>query len=224
MKKIYYQTILVVSLLISIFSFMTFLDVYAKKNKFPLKNVIITLDPGHGGRDSGTRYGKLLEKDLNLEVSMVIKEQLEEYGATVYLVRDKDIDFSKKTDYLKKRGDLKRRINFIESKKSDLYLSIHMNWYSDYYFGGAEVLYSSINKKNYVLAQDLTDAFLDSGIKTREIKKTDLFLYNHTNTVGVLLECGFLSNSDDRYLLQTTDYQKKFSLAVANGIVRYINH
>lgn len=165
-----------------------------------------------------------MEKDLNLKISKVLKKYLEKSGATVYLIRDEDIDLSKNTDYLKKRGDLKRRIKFIESKKSDLYLSIHMNWYSDYYFGGAEVLYSSINSKNLVLAESLTDSFLDNNIKTREIRKTDLFLYNNTKTVGVLLECGFLSNADDRYLLQTKTYQEKFASAIVDGVIRYINH
>lgn len=208
-------------LLVTLFSIFLIQIVDAKK--LPLQGITITIDPGHGGRDSGTRYGKLLEKDLNLEISKVLKTKLKEYGATVYLLRDEDIDFSKNTDPLKKRGDLKRRIQFIESKHSDLYLSIHMNWYSDYYYGGTEVLYSSINSKNELLAKDLTTAFLDSQMKTREIKKTDLYLYNHTNTVGVLLECGFLSNSDDRYLFQTKSYQEKFALAVTKGVLRYIN-
>ena len=75
-----------------------------------------------------------------------------------------------------------------------------------------------------ILAKSLTEVFLNSNIKTREIKETDLYLYNHTNTVGVLLECGFLSNSDDRYLLQKRDYQIKFSDAVARGVVQYLNH
>lgn len=179
-------------------------------------------DTSHGGRDPGTRYGKLLEKDLNLEISKSLKKQLEKAGATVYLLREDDVDFSKDSDYLKKRSDLKRRINYIESKKSDIYLSVHLNWYSDYYYGGSEILYSTVNPLNYKLALNLTESLTDAGIKTREVKKTNLFLYNHTNTVGVLMECGFLSNADDRYLLQKSDYQKKFSIAISNGIINYI--
>ena len=172
--------------------------------------------------DPGTRYGKLLEKDLNLEISKSLKKPLEKAGATVYLLREDDVDFSKDSDYLKKRSDLKRRINYIESKKSDIYLSVHLNWYSDYYYGGSEILYSTVNPLNYKLALNLTESLTDAGIKTREVKKTNLFLYNHTNTVGVLMECGFLSNADDRYLLQKSDYQKKFSIAISKGIINYI--
>ena len=45
----------------------------------------------------------------------------------------------------------------------------------------------------------------------------------NTNIPGVLIECGFLSNSNDRYLLQTKFYQKKFSKAITNGVIEYLN-
>lgn len=222
MIKVYYKILLLLIFFISLFLISYEYDVKAEKMPKLLKGVIITIDPGHGGRDPGTRYGKLLEKDLNLEISKSLKKQLEKVGATVYLLREDDVDFSKDSDYLKKRSDLKRRINYIESKKSDIYLSVHLNWYSDYYYGGSEILYSTINPLNYKLALNLTESLTDAGIKTREVKKTNLFLYNHTNTVGVLMECGFLSNADDRYLLQKSDYQEKFSIAISKGIINYI--
>lgn len=222
MIKVYYKILLLLIFFISLFLISYEYDVKAEKIPKLLKGVIITIDPGHGGRDPGTRYGKLLEKDLNLEISKSLKKQLEKAGATVYLLREDDVDFSKDSDYLKKRSDLKRRINYIESKKSDIYLSVHLNWYSDYYYGGSEILYSTINPLNYKLALNLTESLTDAGIKTREVKKTNLFLYNHTNTVGVLMECGFLSNADDRYLLQKSDYQEKFSIAISKGIINYI--
>lgn len=222
MIKVYYKILLLLIFFISLFLISYEYDVKAEKMPKLLKGVIITIDPGHGGRDPGTRYGKLLEKDLNLEISKSLKKQLEKAGATVYLLREDDVDFSKDSDYLKKRSDLKRRINYIESKKSDIYLSVHLNWYSDYYYGGSEILYSTINPLNYKLALNLTESLTDAGIKTREVKKTNLFLYNHTNTVGVLMECGFLSNADDRYLLQKSDYQEKFSIAISKGIINYI--
>lgn len=191
--------------------------------ELPLSNRIIFVDPGHGGRDPGTRYGNLLEKDLNLEISQVIKKELEKNGATVYLSRNEDTDLSKSTDYHKKHGDLNRRINMLENYKSDLYLSIHLNWYRDYYYGGVEVLYSKTNEKNKLLASILTDTFSSNNIKTREIKSTNLYMYRNTDTPGVLLECGFLSNKDDRYLLQTKSYQEKFSKIVTKGLINYFN-
>lgn len=198
-----------------------FYIVTVDSKELPLFQKVITVDPGHGGRDPGTRYGNILEKDLNLEISKVLQEELAKEGAIVYLIREEDVDFSKDTDYLKKRGDLKRRINFIESKKSDIYLSIHLNWYNDYYYGGAEILYNNINKKNKILAEDLRSSLIANKIKTRELKTTNLYLYSNTKVPGVLLECGFLSNKNDRYLLQTKKYQEKFSKAITKGVISY---
>lgn len=188
-----------------------------------LFNKVITIDPGHGGRDPGTRYGKTLEKDLNLEISKVLQEELIKNGSIAYLLRESDIDFSKNTDYRKKRGDLKRRIEFIESKKSDIYLSMHLNWYNDYYYRGAEILYNDINPNNKVLAENLRKSLINNNIKTRELKTTNLFLYRNTKTVGVLIECGFLSNKDDRYLLKTRKYQEKLAKAITDGVISYFN-
>lgn len=199
-----------------------FYIVTVDSRELPLFQKVITIDPGHGGRDPGTRYGNLLEKDINLEISKVLQKELIKEGAIVYLIREEDIDFSKDTDYRKKRGDLKRRIDFIESKKSDIYLSIHLNWYNDYYYGGAEILYNNINKENKILAENLRESLINNKIKTRDLKTTNLYLYSNTTVPGVLIECGFLSNKNDRYLLQTKKYQEKFSRAIVNGVVNWV--
>lgn len=184
---------------------------------------VITVDPGHGGRDPGTRYGNILEKDLNLEISKQLEKELTKRGAIVYMTRDKDEDLSSKYDARKKRGDLYRRLMFIKKNKSDLYLSIHLNWYNNSYYGGVEVLYNDINKNNKILATSIKDVFLKSNIKTRNIKETTLYMYKNTYTPGVLIECGFLSNKNDRYLLQKADYQKKISTIITNGVISYFS-
>ena len=210
-------------IIIFVFFLFIFLINTVQSDELPLLHKVITVDPGHGGRDPGTRYGNILEKDLNLEISKVLQEELEKEGAIVFLIREEDIDLSKDTDYRKKRGDLQRRINIIESNKSDLYLSIHLNWYNDYYFGGAEILYNNVNKNNKLLATSIRDSLIDNKIKTRELKTTDLYLYRNTYVPGVLIECGFLSNNNDRYLLQTKNYQEKISKAITAGVITYFN-
>ncbi len=138
------------------------------------------------------------------------------------MIRDKDVDLSSKYDSRKKRGDLYRRILFIEKHKSDLYLSIHLNWYNDYYYGGVEVLYNNINKNNKRLSESITNEFNKNNIKTRNPVTTNLYLYRNTRTPGVLIECGFLSNKSERYLLQTTKYQKRISKIITNGVINYL--
>lgn len=184
---------------------------------------VITIDPGHGGRDPGTRYGNILEKKLNLEISKQLEKELTKKGAIVYMTRDKDEDLSSKYDVRKKRGDLYRRLMFIKKNRSDLYLSIHLNWYNNSYYGGVEILYNDINKNNKILATNIKSAFVNSNIKTRNIKETTLYMYKNTYTPGVLIECGFLSNKNDRYLLQKTDYQKKISTIITDGVISYFS-
>ncbi len=191
-----------------------------KEEKTNLAGKIITVDPGHGGRDSGTMYGKIYEKDLNLEISKKLKTVLEEAGATVYMIREDDSDLSSKWDAQKKRGDLYRRILFIQEKKSDLYLSIHINWGNG---TGQEVLYHPINEKNKVLAESILREFQQKFHTERVLKKTNLYLYSNTRVPGVLIECGFLSNANDRYLLQKESHQQQLAEAIKKGVITYFS-
>ena len=218
MLKNKYRTLILICFFLLVISFQV---ISAKE--LPLFQKLIVVDAGHGGRDPGTRYGNTLEKDLNLEIAKVLEKELLKQGAIVYMTRDEDEDLSNSSDYRKKRADLRRRVNFIEEKKSDLYLSIHLNWYKDYYYGGAEILYNNINKNNKVLAANLKESLTNSNIKTRDLKTTNLYMYRNTNVVGVLVECGFLSNKNDRYLLKTKWYQEKFSKALVEGVIKYFN-
>ena len=218
MLKNKYRTLILICFFLLVISFQV---ISAKE--LPLFQKVIVVDVGHGGRDPGTRYGNTLEKDLNLEIAKVLEKELLKQGAIVYMTRDEDEDLSNSSDYRKKRADLRRRVNFIEEKKSDLYLSIHLNWYKDYYYGGAEILYNNINKNNKALAANLKESLTNNNIKTRDLKTTNLYMYRNTNVVGVLVECGFLSNKNDRYLLKTKWYQEKFSKALVEGVIKYFN-
>lgn len=195
---------------------------YAYPQKLPLLGIIITLDPGHGGRDSGTLYNNIYEKDINLNITKKLEKKLTSLGAIVYTIRDKDIDYSKDWDTNKKRGDLYRRILMIENNNSDLYLSIHNNWYKNTSYKGGEVYYNSINQNNKILAQSIQSEFKEKLKSKREIKTTNLYIYKNTRIPGVLIECGYLSNKDDRYLLQTKKYQEQLANAISKGVIEYM--
>ena len=189
----------------------------------PLLGRVIVIDPGHGGRDPGTIYGNIYEKDINLAISKVLERVLSSRGAIVYMIRSDDSDLSSVYDKLKKRADLYRRILFIgdEDKKTDLYLSIHINWYKNPSWGGAEVLYNSINPNNKILGEVIMKHFKKDLNTKRTLKKTELYLYKNTRVPGVLLECGFLSNPNERYLLQQEIYHEKLSLSITNAVIDY---
>lgn len=188
----------------------------------PLQDTIIMVDAGHGGRDSGTYYGDILEKDINLEIAKELEKELTKYGAIVYMTRKRDVDLSSIYDSAKKRGDLYRRLLLIKEKKCDLYISIHINWYDDNTLRGSEVLYNSINKENKVLAQSIMNRFKKELDSNRNIKTTDLYMYRNTTTPGVLVECGYLSNPTERKLLQKEEYQKRLAKTITKGIIDFM--
>ena len=217
MLKVKYKTILLIIFCLLVLS----LQVISAQT-LPLQDTIIMVDPGHGGRDSGTYYGETYEKDINLEISKALEEELTKNGAIVYMTRTRDIDLSSIYDSAKKRGDLYRRLLKIKETKSDLYISIHINWYQNTSMKGAEVLYNSINENNEKLAKSIMKEFKTDLGSTRTIKTTDLYMYRNTTTPGVLLECGYLSNPTEITLLQQENYQKKLAKSITNGIINYL--
>ena len=217
MLKVKYKTTLLIIFCLLVLS----LQVISAQT-LPLQDTIIMVDPGHGGRDSGTYYGKIYEKNINLEISKALEEELTKNGAIVYMTRTRDIDLSSIYDSAKKRGDLYRRLLKIKETKSNLYISIHINWYQNSSMKGAEVLYNSINENNEKLAKSIMKEFKTDLGSTRTIKTTDLYMYRNTTTPGVLVECGYLSNPTERTLLQQEDYQKKLAKSITNGIINYL--
>ena len=204
------------------FSVITLDQIHARRNILPLQDKVITIDPGHGGIDSGAKYKDILEKDLNLEISKILKKKLEEKGATVFLTREKDEDFSSEWDKNRKHGDLWRRILKIQDNNSDIYLSIHLNSYPGNTESGAEVLYHPIHEHNLILGEALIKSFKEDYRDTRELLKTDLYLFRNIAKVpGVLIECGFLSTSYDRELLQTKQFQERLSNTITKGVIEY---
>lgn len=219
-RKLY--SLLVIFLSIINLCFLTKVD--AIERDLPLLGKVIFVDPGHGGRDPGTSYGKLYEKDIVLEISNVLRDKLMEKGAIVYMTREDDSDLSSKWDVKKKRGDLFRRILMYRKEKAELYLSIHLNYYKDSSLWGAEVLYNPINSENKVFGEILMNNFKQELGSKRVLKTTDLYMYKNTRVPGVLIECGFLSNPNERYLLQTEKYQNKLSDIITDSVITYFNN
>lgn len=193
----------------------------ARINELPLLGRIIFVDPGHGGRDPGTMYGNILEKDIVLEISLKLRDELLKKGAIVYMTRETDTDLSSKWDSRKKRGDLYRRILMYKKYDAELYLSIHINQYKNPAWSGIEVLYNSINPENKKIGTILMKNFKTEFGTKRTLKTTNLYMYSNTTVPGVLIECGFLSNNNERYLLQQNSYQEKLSKSITNSVVEY---
>jgi len=203
------------------FSIVSISKVYALVNSYTLLGKVIYLDPGHGGRDSGTTYKNIYEKDINLTMSKKIEQYLVAKGATVYLTRETDIDLSTTTQN-KKRSDLNNRAKLINESNSDMYISIHLNYISNSKWQGLQIFYNSKNEENENIANDLTSYLKETSSNIRESKKENIYyMYKQITVPGVLIELGFLSNPNDRYRLTREEYQDKLAISIADAIEKY---
>lgn len=195
-----------------------------KAKELPLIGKVIYLDPGHGGSDPGAVYGNIYEANLNLEIALKTQKELEKQGAIVYLTRYGDYDLSVKNAQLRKRSDLSRRANAINKSLCDMYLSIHLNADSDTTWRGAQVFFDDVNKNNVKLAEIMQNTFKKNLNTNRKYKQvTNQYMYRRINRLGVLLEVGFISNFNERYLLQKEEYQEKIAKTITEGINNYFN-
>ena len=219
MKKIYSLFLLI----IFICSF-NFVEAGIKKSNLELLGKVIYIDPGHGGPDPGTIYKNIYEKDINLEICKKLQTILEEEGAIVYLTRYGDYDLSKSYTGSRKKSDLNNRAKIINDSKADLYISIHLNSISSSTWSGAQVFYDDVNEKNYDLALLMQDQLKTDLKTTRKVKEISTMLMNRKIVIpGILIEAGFLSNPNDRYLLRQADYQYKIVESIKRGIIKYFN-
>lgn len=204
-------------LTISIFSFIN-----VNANEFPLLNKVIYIDPGHGGADPGTIYKDIYEKDINLELCNKLKDKLESLGAIVYMTRYGDYDLSNNYAISRKKSDLNNRAKIINNSKADIYISIHLNSISSSTWSGAQVFYDDVNEKNKVIAELIQNQLKEDLNTKRKIKELTNMLLNRKVTIpGILIEVGFLSNPNDRYLLQKQYYQKKVINSITIGVLKY---
>jgi len=210
-------------LIIFICSF-SFVNANTRKSKLQLLGKVIYLDAGHGGVDPGTVYKDIYEKDLNLKICEKLQKVLEEDGAIVYMTRYGDYDLSKNNTLYRKKSDLNNRAKIINESGADIYISIHLNSISSSTWSGAQVFYDDINSNNYDFAILMQEQLKNDLKTTREVKEITTMLMNRKITIpGILIEAGFLSNPNDRYKLQQSEYQYKIVESIKRGIIKYFD-
>jgi N-acetylmuramoyl-L-alanine amidase len=193
----------------------------------PLTGKIIYLDPGHGGPDGGAGDKNALEKDIALDVSLMLRDYFQEQGALVILTRDEDKDLAPegtKGYSRRKVEDLHKRLKLINSSEADLFLSIHLNSIPSSRWSGAQTFYNPKYKENKALAKSI------QGELVRNLENTDraakgiqnVYILKNAKKPGALVEIGFLSNPEERANLMKTDYQEKVAASIYEGVLKYL--
>ena len=188
--------------------------------------VVIVLDAGHGGRDGGS-VGKngTIEKDINLDYTLALKERLIENGYVVVLTRKDDDGLYSEFASNKKISDMTARMNIIKKANPNLVVSIHMNSFADSSVRGANCYYKIDDEASKTCA-DLIQSCLQTycNAKNAKAKGGDYFMLNCSYYTSVLVECGFLSNPEEENDLKTTEYRDKIVDAIYNGILLYFGN
>ena len=186
----------------------------------------IIIDPGHGGVDGGAvGYSGVIEKDVNLDITLKLQSILVFMGYDVIMTRESDISIHNDdadTIRQKKVSDLNNRLLIAEDHSDAAFLSIHQNNFSDSRQSGMCFYYSPNNPDSKKLADTLHESMLTylQPENERQIKAADksLFLMYNAKNPAVLIECGFLSNPNEEKLLTTQEYQYKICLMILNAL------
>ena len=215
-----YKALIICLFFLSIFCFS---KVNAVVRDYSLLGKVIYLDAGHGGVDSGSVSNTFLEKDMNLILVNELESILVSKGAIVYKTRDGDYDLANSTTN-RKRNDLYNRVKLINNSDCDIYISMHLNASPSSRWNGIQIFYSSVLKENKVLGEEVTDSLKSNMRNVRELKKENgYYMYSKIKVPGILVEAGFISNSNDNYKMRQKEYRSILLNNIVSGIENYFN-
>jgi len=173
----------------------------------------IIIDPGHGGQDfPGCVYGNYMEKDLNLQLALKVRDSLKALGYQVILTRDTDRAVS-----------LEDRKLIAEKYKAAAFISLHHNAQeNDTVTEGIETWYNgTANELNQSFAEHIQQETINAtNAKNRGLKRSDeMTLLQGLTIPACLIEVGFLSSNKERVRLIDSNYQDKIVQGIVDGIV-----
>ena len=206
-----------------------------KARRAKSSNIVVVLDPGHGGSDSGARRGSVYEKNINFKVAQYCKAELEQYcGVTVYMTRTGDTNPS-----------LQERAQIAANYGANILVSIHQNSDEKGSAYGAEVYYPNRNYKPAIgdsgkaVADSIQKELVSLGLSNRgtKIRNTangstyadgsysDYYgIIRNSKNLGIpaiIVEHAFLSNASDYNNFLSSDSKlQKLGIADATGIAK----
>ena len=180
-----------------------------------VKDRIIVLDPGHGGKDPGAVRSSAQEKQIVLKVADLVKQKLEKDGAVVKMTRAGDTYPS-----------LTERVQYAKDQNGEIFISLHANAAAKNTAKGTETFYSVTSnaneKEDNALATAINNQIVNNAkMYNRGVKRADYVVIKGQVMPAVLVELGFLSNDEDFNKLTKDAYIEIFAESIYNGIVEY---
>ena len=191
----------------------------------------VILDAGHGGFDGGAvAEDGTLEKDINLSITMRLKDLFLLGGYDVIMIREQDIGLDSNPDESigkRKVSDMKKRLEIVNENEEAVFISVHQNNFESGIASGAQIFYSQNLPESEVMADCIQNSFSSRLQKEnrRKIKKAgkNIYLLHNARIPSIIVECGFLSNANELALLKNEEYQKKLAFTIYSGYLDYLS-
>lgn len=198
----------------------------------PITQKTVIVDAGHGGDDGGAiGIDGTVEKDINLDIALKLEKILKFYGFNVIMTRTQDVmTCDDGLDSLRKRkiSDIHNRFELMRKNPDAIFISVHQNKFEDSSQHGTQVFYSGNDERSKELAEAIqTSVTLTLQRKNdRVVKKSGsgIYLLYHAKIPAVLVECGFISNSDEVKKLKDESYRMKLAILIADGLLKYLSN
>lgn len=192
----------------------------------PDLGIKMIIDSGHGGFDPGkVNADGIVEKDINLQIALKLRDRLEQQGIEIIMTRDSDKGMYEETSKSKKMEDLNNRCQLIAETEPLCTISIHQNSFPDESVYGPQVFYYHDSESSAQLAQFVQES-LNTNLnieKPRETKNNQsYYLLKKSPSTTIIVECGFLSNPDEAEKLTTENYQNQIADAILTGVMKYV--
>ncbi|GAX39804.1 N-acetylmuramoyl-L-alanine amidase [Tolypothrix sp. NIES-4075] len=184
----------------------------SRSPRIPSGRVVVVIDPGHGGKDSGALgIGGLQEKDIILPIGQKLGRILQQNGVQVILTRDSDYFVS-----------LQGRVDLADRANADVFVSIHANSAGSERpdVSGLEVYYYD---SGLSLARIVQKSILRSvNVRDRGVRRARFYVLRKSSMPSILVETGYMTGREDIAKLRNPQYQNQMAEAIARGVLQYL--
>ncbi len=201
---------------------------YISTVSLPISGKTVVVDAGHGIPDEGAEVGDgTTESETNLKIALKLQNLLEQSGCNVILTRSDEnaiYDIDSKTLKQKKISDIRNRVKIGNESSADIFVSIHLNKIPQTKYSGWQTFYNKKSVEGKKLAtsiqKNLNDAIQKDNNRVAS-KIENIYIINNVEIPTTIVECGFLSNEEERENLLNDSYQNRLAWGIYNGIIDY---
>jgi N-acetylmuramoyl-L-alanine amidase len=173
---------------------------------------VIVVDPGHGGNDNGATGSSFstLEKTINLQVALMLRNKLEAAGAKVIMTRSDD-----------RKLTLQQRVDIAVQNKADVFVSIHHNTHPNTLTNGTIVFYYNKGNSSKLASLVQNEIVKATNYKDLQARFGNYFVLRENPVTAILAEIGFLSNYNDEIRLRSAKQQDLAAEGIYKGLLQY---